>query len=718
MNISVVICAYTLDRWDDLCDAVSSVQAQTRPADDIVLVVDYNDELFLKATETFSVRVIPNQETKGLSGARNSGVAASTGDIIVFLDDDARAEPTWLAEIIVPFDDPRVAGVGGWVLPRWSSETPTWFPDSFLWVVGCSYDGLPPSGAHIRNPIGASMALRRDVCERTGGFHAGLGRIGTTPLGGEETELCIRYATTAPEDYFVLRRESVVHHHVPAGRTSLSYLVRRCWSEGLSKAAIAAMVGPEHALDAERGHAMRVIPRALRQALVTTVRHPQTRGRALVAVLAGFATAVAGYLWGRSVLRRRQPVAIQDSWRPVPIRRIVVEEPVRDIAIDNADQVWVEVVRDGQVVGRRVVAIDHSVLTFAQQTQLAKQFSTVAVESLDDFDGPWPRATVIVPTICQRADELVASVTMLLGLDYPDFEIVIVDNRRDASTPFPDLPGGDRVRVVRAPQPGLSAARNHGLAAATTDIVAFTDDDVLVDPQWLRAICRRFAVDERVVGIGGLVQPAELSTPAQLWFEEYFGGFSQSHELIMSGPDFEEDDPLFPYAPGRFGAGCNMGFRRSALAEIGGFVNTLGTGTPAKGGEDLEVWITLASRGATLAFEPRALVRHTHRNTLEALETQAYGYGAGLTAMYANLVLTDPRHLVVMAKRLPLARRRLGQSRADRRPTEVPSFPASLHRREREGMLAGPVLYLKSAWALRSMTPTPAPFTGKRTRRQ
>src|SRR5665213_3397708 len=120
MNVSVVICAYTVDRWDDLCTAVRSSIDQSVKAREILVVIDHNVELFERAQlELTGVRVLSNRSTKGLSGARNTGVAGSSGDLIVFLDDDAFADHNWLEKLTGPFSDSRVAGVGGWILPNW-----------------------------------------------------------------------------------------------------------------------------------------------------------------------------------------------------------------------------------------------------------------------------------------------------------------------------------------------------------------------------------------------------------------------------------------------------------------------------------------------------------------------------------------------------------------------------------------------------------------------
>ena len=96
-----------------------------------------------------------------------------------------------------------------------------------------------------------------------------------------------------------------------------------------------------------------------------------------------------------------------------------------------------------------------------------------------------------------------------------------------------------------------------------------------------------------------------------------------------------------------------MAFRRSTLQRVGGFNELLGTGTAARGGEDLAIFINVLLDGGTLAFEPAALVRHAHRRTESEFMSQVFGYGVGLTAMYTALVVSDPRHLVAMLRRIP-----------------------------------------------------------------
>jgi glycosyltransferase involved in cell wall biosynthesis len=144
-TVTVVICAYTERRWQLLIKALAAVQGQSQEPDELILVIDHNPvvESRLRALVVPEWKVISNKFERGLSGARNSGVAIATSDIVAFLDDDAIPAPDWLEHLVVPFQDENTAGVGGWVEAAWVGRPPTWWPHTFNWVVGCSYTGLP-----------------------------------------------------------------------------------------------------------------------------------------------------------------------------------------------------------------------------------------------------------------------------------------------------------------------------------------------------------------------------------------------------------------------------------------------------------------------------------------------------------------------------------------------------------------------------------------------
>lgn len=701
MTTSVIVCAYTLDRWTDLQRAVASLGDQTVAPDEILVVIDHNTELLERAQRVFGeATVLANEHDQGLSGARNTGVLAARGDVILFLDDDAYADSKWIAANLRALEDPEVVGVGSWIEPNWEGGEPDNFPDTFRWVMGCSYSGLPGEGATIRNPIGAGMAMRREVFTQVGGFSSGLGRVGSTPLGCEETELAIRYSQHRPEARFVHAPGAVVHHYVPRSRLTWSYFLRRCWAEGLSKAAVAALVGAGDGLSAERQHAMRALPLDILRSLALIPRRPRAGAERVARIVAGTVVAALGVLRGTWAIRRHpeelrgeKPVR---GWRPFPMVRVNLEESLSEVIVEDPEttSAWVEIWRDSQLVARRVVSVDHGVVAWGSPSEFPSHSSPEGTRDAPLSDSTLPHITVVVCTIYEDPDLFNHVLGRITTLDYPHFDVVVVDNRRGDNAPelllAPMPKGGATVTVVREKTPGLSAARNRGILNASGEVVAFTDDDVLVDERWLRALGERFVRSPDVVAVGGLVLPAEMEHQAQVWFEEYFGGFSRDYSLQVITPEIGRTDPLYPYAAGRFGAGANMAFRRGALLERGGFSMSLGTGTPSRGGEDLDIFLRLALAQETLCFDPSAIVRHRHRTTDAALRRQVVGYGAGLTAVYAELISRDPRHIWRMARRALAGIAHLDQSRRESSPTSEVTYPGDLKYLEWRGALWGP----------------------------
>lgn len=308
-TVSVVICAFTMRRWARLVAAVESVRRQTLPPQEVIVVVDHCDELLMQASSLGDdVRVVANMATPGLSGARNTGVAAAGGDVVAFLDDDATASSEWLARLTRDYIDPHVVGVGGYVAPGWERPCPRWFPPEFRWVVGCSYRGQPTVTAPVRNPIGAGMSFRRSPVLAVGGFSSGLGRVGAGAAGCEETELSIRLAHAFPRTKILHEPSAVVRHHVPAERARWSYFSRRCFAEGRSKARVRTLARSRLALASERAYVTRTLPTGvLRSIRATAGERDLAAITPALAIVAGLTITAAGYVTESS--RRWRPPA-------------------------------------------------------------------------------------------------------------------------------------------------------------------------------------------------------------------------------------------------------------------------------------------------------------------------------------------------------------------------------------------------------------------------
>ncbi|WP_262386890.1 glycosyltransferase family 2 protein [Streptomyces sp. TRM49041] len=322
-RFSVVICVYTEDRWDDILAAVDSVRRQSRPALETLLVVDHNPALLERLAKEYGadveeVRVLANAGPRGLSAGRNTGIAASRGDIVAFLDDDAVAERDWLRHFDAAYDDPAVVAVGGRTVPAWvSGRRPAWFPEEFDWIVGCTYRGLPPGRVRVRNVLGGNASFRREAFDAAGGFATGIGRDGDRrPLGCEETELCVRLGTALPHAVLLIDDRAVIHHKVPAARERFGYFRTRAYAEGLSKALVARSVGAGKGLETERRYTTRVLPAGVARGLRDFVLgRPGGAGRA-VAIVTGVTAAAAGY--ARGALRARLKGGATFSSGPIP----------------------------------------------------------------------------------------------------------------------------------------------------------------------------------------------------------------------------------------------------------------------------------------------------------------------------------------------------------------------------------------------------------------
>jgi GT2 family glycosyltransferase len=315
-----------------------------------------------------------------------------------------------------------------------------------------------------------------------------------------------------------------------------------------------------------------------------------------------------------------------------------------------------------------------------------------------------PLVSAVIPTI--RPQVLLRCVQSLLDTGYPNLEVLAVDNRpsRAAADVVESLTADHRVRYLHEPRPGISYARNTGLAAARGEYVALADDDMKVDRWWLHNLVAELA-DGRIDCATSLVLPARLDTPAERAFEQ-IKGFGQGTLRRVYGPELGLDDPAYAFAPGRFGPASASLWRRSALLGIGGFEPLLGVGSPSRGGEDLYALLRLARAGGTVVYTPHAVVWHQHRTEWNDLRHQLRGYGTGLSAMILLHLWRQPADLTLVARAMP---GRLGQlARRGRTRGAAPHDAVSSHLlvQELRGIACGPLALLRSArLAIRTQVP-------------
>jgi O-antigen biosynthesis protein len=216
---------------------------------------------------------------------------------------------------------------------------------------------------------------------------------------------------------------------------------------------------------------------------------------------------------------------------------------------------------------------------------------------------PWPRVSVVVCSY-NGSRTIRHCGEGLLALDYPDFEVIVVDDGSTDTTAAIAREFG--FRVISTPNRGLSSARNTGLAAATGEIVAYIDDDASPDPDWLRYLAATFMTTSHA-GVGG----PNIAPPGDGWIADCVANAPGGPIHVLLNDRVAEHIP-----------GCNMAFRKSCLDAIGGFDPRYRTA-----GDDVDVCWRLQERGWTLGFSPAAMVWHHRRNSARAYWRQQVGYG-------------------------------------------------------------------------------------------
>jgi GT2 family glycosyltransferase len=321
------------------------------------------------------------------------------------------------------------------------------------------------------------------------------------------------------------------------------------------------------------------------------------------------------------------------------------------------------------------------------------------VEQRQAFGAHAPFASVVVATR-DRPWSLFRCLTSLLELDYPSFEVVVVDNApaTDATRHLVTerFAGRSNVKYIQEDQPGLAAAHNRGVSESKGSLIAFTDDDVVVDRDWLLELARSIQVAGDVGCVTGMILPAELESPAQVWAEDHWRFCKGFAERRFDLDEHRGTSPLYPYTAGIFGSGANMAFRADVLEDIGGFDPAIGVGTAARGGDDLFAFFRVVTAGYTLVYSPSAIVRHWSARDYRSLRRQAYGYGVGLAAYLTKTVVDEPGRFPALSVRAPRGIAYALSGRSPKNGSRSHDYPAELKWLERKGMLYGPIAYLRS----------------------
>ena len=359
---------------------------------------------------------------------------------------------------------------------------------------------------------------------------------------------------------------------------------------------------------------------------------------------------------------------------------------------EYVDQVWRELSGN---INSHLRTDGISAVTELTLAGIVAERTPSCVEQDQTFLMTAPFISVVVPTR-DRTDRLEGCLNTLLAQDYPSYELIVVDNapRTSATEELASRLRADqpRIRYVCEPQPGVAAARNRGLLEARANIIAFADDDVLVDSYWLIGIAKAFAAADKVGCVTGPILPAEIETAPQWWLELFGGNTHGFTQQVFDLAEHRVASSFYPYESGAFGAGANMAFDKQVLREIGGFYLSL------RYGEDMMAFFNTLAAGYRLVYEPSAFVYHFHFREYARLRKQMSAWGAGFTAFLTACILDRPtRFFDLLLRCLKVVR----QGRVVRQETKPGGYPAELPRLHRRGMLYGPVAYAKGRWRAR-----------------
>ena len=326
-----------------------------------------------------------------------------------------------------------------------------------------------------------------------------------------------------------------------------------------------------------------------------------------------------------------------------------------------------------------------------------------------------PGMTIVICTR-NRTEFLRDCLQAVREVNYHPLEILVVDNAPSGTeTREIVLALGQqdaRIRYSCEPRPGLSAARNHGLAQSRYDLVAFTDDDALVDSGWPAALAAGFASDPAAVCVTGFVPAGALDTRSERYFDSRYSWGEISEPCRFDLQDHRLPIRFYPFCAGVFGTGANFAVRRGPVMSLGGFDTLLGAGAPGLGGEDLDMFLRLILASGRICYLPSAFVWHRHRSDPDALSEQIYSYGHGLGAYLAKHSHNRQLRVALLRHGLPQIGVMIGRMRQASVTSQL-RFSPRLGITEIRGVMAGAVAYRRAARQAARLS-TGEPYEGGR----
>ncbi|HEV7434327.1 MAG TPA: glycosyltransferase, partial [Pseudorhizobium sp.] len=469
--------------------------------------------------------------------------------------------------------------------------------------------------------------------------------------------------------------------------------------------------GGAQGLSSERHYLWKTLPSGILSGLADALRGNVSGFSRAAAMVVGLSQTIVGYVHFRFL--RGGQTSSADHFEPLPIVELNLDEPAEGRLLGATSRsrelggVFVLVKKEG----RPAATVELPAIRPLHDTQMLRWLLSTHVKRIPVQGPTYPLHPVPVSVIVatrNRPSQLNRCLESLRDQNYPDFEIIVVDNAPsdDRTSRLIDDKFSHHVRYVRELRPGLAHAHNAGVHVARHPLLAFTDDDVICDRGWVAAIVSAFESGGDDVGcVTGLILPMELETRAQYWTECH-GGFSKGFYRRRFDLTSKPVGPatLYPLAAGQFGSGAAMAFRRNALEKIGLFDPALGAGTKARGGDDLNSFALTILAGQAIVYEPAAITWHQHRRDEAGMQRQAFNYGVGLGAYLASVISRRPGLIWRLLRGLPEGIAHMTSSSSAKLARLPRDYPLSFIWLERIGILCGPFAYFSSRRGLSSKT--------------
>lgn len=306
MQVSVVLCTHTTDRYDDFTEAAESVLGQTYENRELVLVSDGSEAAYDHMRRDYGgrddVTIHCNDENVGLLESRNTGAELAAGDVVAFIDDDAVADDDWLEQLVESYEARDAIAVGGKMVPDWVAGKPDFLPEEYYFLIGVTHRGFADGPGEVRNTFGSNISFRHEVFLELGGFDTNIGgRKGDKHLQGGETELCARMREKYGEGVWY-NPDARVAHKVFDYRTDPVWLLNRSFWQGYSKRGMEVLV-PESTGE-ESEFVGQLLTDSLPDRLSNLVTGPsmaEAKQLGMLLVLTG--AAGAGYAYGTTKWR-------------------------------------------------------------------------------------------------------------------------------------------------------------------------------------------------------------------------------------------------------------------------------------------------------------------------------------------------------------------------------------------------------------------------------